>query len=200
MTEIDLKVIVEALQSPWQEYAYWWSQIALTAIAAVTGWAAWGQLKSIRQSRDETAHIARATFLLELDRRWDSERLIKARLLLTQMRERASKEVATEYPTQNDGIRAAQISKKMSDHLTKLHTEGSEDYQTIMSICGFFETAGLMVKNNHITKVEIDALFRGPIEAVNLCFRPHIVHRQNEIGVPGGLYEHALYLCDELSK
>jgi hypothetical protein len=194
------EALIKAMATPWQEHVYWWSQVVLTAIAFGSALVGLIQLRGIRLSRVAAVHIARATFLLELDRRWDSETMTAARLFLTTIREAAAKEVAEKFPTQNDGVKERHIAELVYAKLNELHTTESPDYQKLLSICGFFETAGLMVKLGHVSTEEIMGLFRGPITVVDRCFRSHIQHRQNETGVPDGLFEHALYLCDQLPK
>jgi hypothetical protein len=39
-------------------------------------------------------------------------------------------------------------------------------------------------------------LFAGPIVQIDMAFRGHIEDRSKEMGVPSGMYEHALFLCD----
>jgi hypothetical protein len=63
-----------------------------------------------------------------------------------------------------------------------------------MSICGFFETAGLMVKRGYVPAEDLINLFGGPLGIVSTCYRAHIQERQKETGVLAGLYEHALEL------
>ena len=81
-----------------------------------------------------------------------------------------------------------------------MRTQDLENYSVIMRICGFFETVGVMVGQGYIPIEEIDRLFRGPILAMDTCFRDHISQRQNETGVPPGLYEHALSLADQIDQ
>jgi hypothetical protein len=62
-----------------------------------------------------------------------------------------------------------------------------EDYLKLMSLCGFFETVGTMVKLEYIDKSAILNIYEGAIMSVGNCFREHIDQRQKEYGMPEGV-------------
>jgi hypothetical protein len=162
------------------EYWYWISQIALTIVAAVTGFVAWQQLRALRRSGDDTLHVARANFLLELDRRWDSPEIVSARQLLDQTLHEVKMQVTADHPLSNDGDKQAKIGREFKLRLEALRAAKDDKYVNLMRLCGFLETAGLMVKKGYMPCDEIFGLFKGAISALDLCFREHIVARQKD--------------------
>jgi hypothetical protein len=51
-----------------------------------------------------------------------------------------------------------------------------------------------MVKRYYIAADDVLDLLKQPIIAVERCFKGHIEERAKEMGMPNGLFEHALYL------
>lgn len=199
INQTQLKLLVEALDPSWVGYLYWWSQILLTAIAAASAYFAYGQLKNIAASRGDAVHIARATFLLELDRRWDGTEMVAARKLLSKTLGEAKETVSRANHLANDGERERLVGIEFSRTLAALRSTDTDAYQALMSICGFFETAGLMVKRGYVPADDLISLFGGPLATAGTCYRSHIQDRQNETGVLAGLYEHALDLAAKVS-
>lgn len=177
--------------------------LATVALAFITGGAAWlakGQLQSIRTSREDTLQIARATFLLELDRRWDSPEMTDARTMFVSKRDAVKASTSVAAPLASDDEKQRMVSEAFKSELANMRKDTAADYLKIMRMVAFFETAGLMVDRKYIPADEIILLFKGPITEINVCFRAHIEQRQKEMGVPTGLYEHALNLASRLEK
>lgn len=185
-----------ASQPHWLEIWYWISQIALTVVA--TGTAIFGgiQLWFIRENHKHTLEQARATFLFELDSRWDSQMMIEARKEFGDLYRSVSKSVADAHPHLDEQKRKEKATEEYSRILFDALRNDIDKYLIYMRMCSFFETAGMMVKKGYIAQDSIIGLFYGPLVHLDHVFRVHINQRSNEQGTPTGLYEHALYISD----
>lgn len=143
---------------------------------------------------------SKATFLLEVDRRWDSQEMVNSRSLIRTVRDDLMKLVASKYSQLDDAHKAEKLGDEFAKALAEMRKNDPNNYVLMLRYCGFFETVGVMVQREYIPLDDIDALFRGPILAVDTCLRSHISQRQNETGVPKGLFEHALFLADEIKQ
>lgn len=180
----------------WLEVAYWWSQIAIAFIAAGAAIFAGFQVRAMNTARAEQLRILNATLLMELDKRWDSGEMQRARRAFQDTFEQVNGVVASNHPNLRDTEKDQKIREEWTKTLGEMRKSAKPTYARLMIICGFFETVGLMVKREYISIDDALDLFAGPIINVGRCFRGHIKDREKEMGVPSGLYEHALELCD----
>lgn len=181
------------MEHPWTEYIFWWSQICLFVVATIGVIIAFVQLSTI-------ASHAKATFLLELDRRFEGPELQAARRTMHQMREHSATLASQQHPQGGDAQRLSFMRQRCTQTIEEMRRQDPRGYSRLMRVLGFFETVGVMVKRNYIALDEIDRLFRGPILDIDMFFRDHIEQRGRETGVPDGLYEHALYLVSEVRR
>jgi hypothetical protein len=181
------------------EILYWISQIVLVLIAAVGAWFAYHQLKALNSSRDQQLNITRATFLLELDKRWESADMQEARDLFVTISGAISKDVEARNPGIAPETKQDLIAEQWKRTLADLLKTDTKKYMKLFYICGLFETIGKLVKNKYLSLEDISDLFSGPIEQIGRRFGPHISDREKE-GMRKGLYEHALYLYDEIIR
>ncbi|MCP1336406.1 DUF4760 domain-containing protein [Futiania mangrovi] len=177
-----------------------WAQLAVAALAVLAAFIAWRELREIRHAREQSLNIARADFLLELDGRWEAPDMREARELFAQINEEIRGEVAAQALHGNDSARQARMCTAWLERLRKLRTSDAKSYNTLMRLCNFFETVGVMVARGYVSERDLDALLRGPILHVGATFRGHIQEREKETGVVAGLYEHALKLSDRISR
>ena len=182
------------------EIVYWLSQIGLFGVVSITAVFARDQLRSLKQSRIDALHIAHAEFLLALDTRWDGAEMTACRSAIIKLRDSIHDEVAKGHPQAADARRNNIAGEKFSEKLQEIREQKFEEYQVLMRICGFFETAGLMVKRGYVKSDDIVSLFKGPILVIDTCYRKNIDLRSQETGVPNGMYEHALFLCEQANK
>jgi hypothetical protein len=173
-------------------------QIGLFLASIAAALFAYFSLRELRNEQRQHLQIAKASFLMEIDLRWDSEEIRKARRMYFAIGEDIKKIIAEENLVANDSIRQQKYREKWREALSQNRKADLDNYITLMALCGFFETVGLMVSRDYVKLDEIDALLRGPILGIDDCFRDHIKDRCNEMGVPNGLYEHALKLCDSV--
>lgn len=183
------------------EDAYHLSQIVLTAIAGLTLWLAYVQLSGIKRAREDDLRISRATFMLELDRRWEEEIMHQARQLVRSMIDGAKIQAGSDEPLKDDVSQERRQRALLAQSLNNIRhdpaPEAQSDYGALMSYCGFFETAAMMAKKGYVLEDDVTSLFRGPIIDIDLLMRVHIEERQNEKGVPPGMFEDTLWLCDQ---
>lgn len=177
----------------WLEVCYWLSQMALPFIAALGVWLAVYQLRAIKKQ-------AKATFLLELDRRFEDDQMSEARQLLHDNLTQIKARVGERHNIANDKERMGRVRLEFAELLKTWQKAEYERYSKIMRFVSFFETVGVMVEQKYVDMDAIDGLLRGPIAHVDLCFRLHIQERQNETGMPDGLYKHALGLADKICR
>jgi hypothetical protein len=156
------------------------------------------QLKLGRTAREDAVKISKAQFLLELDRRWEAESICSARQALARNLEEIKKQIGIDHPMLNDGAKTDRIRSRFAVKLSEMRKANDPDYALLLSLCGFFETAGLMVELDYISLDAIKELFEGPIVDIDLCMREHIDERSKETGVPDGFFAHALSLCDRV--
>lgn len=174
------------------------SQVLLLAIAIGALIYAKGQVQAARHSNEQSLDIGWATLLLELDARWEGQALLDSRKIVTEIKEELTEKIGQDHPRLDDVHKAEKLGQEFGKRLAETRSGDLGKYLLIMRFCGFFETVGLMVDRGYMPLTEMDRLFRGPILTVDACFRTHISARQNETGVPVGLYEHALSLADRV--
>lgn len=191
-----LKEVIVVTEHGPLEYASWVAQVLVTVIAIAAAIVAWRQLGEMADYRKQRLRIANATLLLELDHRFDSKELAEARELFMQTGEEISTVVSGKHPLANEEEKVARMIADWTEQLATFRKDGKDKYSQLLRIGGFFETVGMMVKREYVSPQDALGLFRGPILMFGRYFKPHIDTRQNEAGVPKGLFEHALYLYD----
>jgi hypothetical protein len=175
------------------EIWYWRFQIILVLIIATTAVFGGCQLFMLQNQ-------SRAQFLLELDRRFEDIEMRECRAEIEKLNREMNDEIngAHAYLTDNakiDKIRALSVEK-----IRDFRVNDRDRFTKLMRLANFFETVGLTVKQKYVSLDDIDRLFRGPILHVDKFLRGFINEWQNEMGMPNGLYEHALFLADEIAK
>jgi hypothetical protein len=188
------------IHHPWQEVASWWSQIIVAIVVFATAIFTAIQVRMLADAQRQEYKLARAQFLLELDKKWDSTEMWEARTVFTQMVADTTSLVGRQNPMAREEERHTECQRVFAETLATMRTNNYRDYRMLLRMCGFFETAGLMVKKRYASPNDIMALFRGPIIEIDMCFRKHIDDRAREMGVPNGLFENALFLCDLAKK
>lgn len=171
---------------PW-EYASWAAQVVIAVTAIAGAIFAGRQLQAVRR-------VSQATLLLELDSRFDSIEIREARELFSKMSDDIQTMISNENPQMNDEAKLNLCGERWRDLLSSLRTEDEAAYIKLIGFLGFFETMGMMVQKDYISQEDVFDLFKGPIADAHQCFRLHIEQRQKELGVPNGLFEHALRL------
>lgn len=176
------------------------AQIFLSLLALVALVYAKRQVEAALDAGMQERHISQASFLLELDTKWDSHSMEETKDVIMEEHEKIMAEIGGAFPTENDGAKMKRYQDRFTERLRELRTTDQDRYRTAKRMCNFFETVGLMVSLGYIDIELIDELFHGPIIQFDRTFRGHIAELQKETGVPNGLYEHALNLAVVVSR
>lgn len=184
----------------WLQAIYWLSQIGLLFVAISALFFAYHEVSEARTNNRENSLQAKASFLMTLDGRWDSQEMIEARHLFYHRKELVENLVAENHRRLDNEARKSRIQTEFNNQLQEMRENQTEQYTKLLRFCAFFETVGLMVKQGYVDIDEISSLFKGPILDIDRFFRPHIAERQQELGVPSGLFEHALNLVDSVKR
>jgi len=163
----------------WLENLYWAGGFILAVIAVFA-------------LRTRAKH-AKASFLLELDSRWDN--LFAARNWVAAIRLQIMQEIGEKSPLLDEKQRKERARDAFTNKLDKLHAETNEKYRHVLELSGFFETVGLMVIKGYVKLGDVVALLKGPILNFEVDFSGHIANRQKEMHMPTGLFENALALA-----
>jgi hypothetical protein len=182
----------EAGKPEFWEQASWIATVIACAVAVLAALFAGGQLVDVRRA-------SQATLLLELDARFDSEELRDAREVFAKFREDINKAISTLNPSSNDVHKEHLVREEWKKILAEMRTQDQDNYIKLIGYIGFFETVGLMVQRRYISKKDVFSLFKGPLIDLGRSFRLHIEERSNEMGVPAGMFEHALSLSRSAS-
>ena len=162
----------------WLEVFYWGTGALLAVMALI----------AFRQRVSQ----ARATFLLQLFERWES--LSEPRKKMHAKYEAIKKDFFKEQAEFQDQQVLENLRVECKIHVDRMRTKNKPLYDQLIQSLGFFEVAGVMVRNHYIPLRIIIQLYKGPIYAVDVMFRLHIEEWQNRKGVPPGLFENLLYL------
>lgn len=184
----------------WLQVAAWIATIIFASTAVVAALIARNHWKELRNANLATVKQAKANFLLELDHRFESYEMTKARDLLNDYCDSIMREVTAKHNLLDEANRTVKFQEAFADKLNELRREDRKNYTALMRFCGFFETVGLMVKLGYVELGDIVSLFKGPVLDIDRCYRKHIKSRQKETGVPEGFYENALFLVDRVKN
>lgn len=175
------------------ETAAWIAQVVIALTAVIGAIFAGRQLRAVRR-------VSQANLLLELDSRFDSAEMRSARELFSKMTDDIQTIVSGQNPQMNDAAKLSLCAEEWRDTLASLRTSDEGAYIQLIGFLGFFETMGMMVHKQYISEEDVFDLFKGPIVDTHQCFRLHIEQRQKEMGVPNGMFEHALRLGENADK
>jgi hypothetical protein len=177
-----------------------WATIFVAVVATVSLVYAAVQAHHVRIANEQSSKQARATFLLELDARFEGDDLSEARKLYNTTLDSLDKEIAAKNHRLDGPARHEKLAEAMADCLNEWQASSPKSYGRMRQYLGFFETVGLMVRQKYIKIDDVDFLFRGPILDLNKGLQQHIDWRQQKEDVPNGMYENALYLLKEVQK
>jgi hypothetical protein len=179
----------------WLEIASWICQIILTFLAIAAAIFTYIQIQQIREDSAQQLKISHANLLMDIDHRWDHE-MKEARNTLALIADDIQRWVKSRHPGLEGADLNTEIQSEWRRTLNGMRRRGSPAYLDAISICGFFETVGLMVRKNYVSADDVVELLGVSILNLDFYLRPHIEERAKEEGVPEGFFEHALHLCD----
>jgi len=162
----------------WFEVFYWGTGALIAVIALV----------ALRQRVSQ----ARANFLLQLFERWES--LSEPRKKMNAKYDAIKKDFFKEQAEFQDQQVLKDLREECKLHVDRMRTKNKPLYDQLIQYIGFFEAAGVMVRNRYIPLGIIIQLYKGPIFDVDVMFQLHIKEWQKRKGVPPGLFRNLLYL------
>ena len=115
------------------------------------------------QIRQQTRQ-AKASFLFNLDTMWESAEFAAARADFFTLRREIEKQVEDdneEKPAQQVQLILDEV---FSQKLHKMRDKDTKRYLRLLKLCGFFETAGLLVRLDYVSAEDIIGLYGGSIE------------------------------------
>lgn len=160
----------------------------LARIAAVGLFlAAFLAVLAARKQITATISQNRASIMLQLDSRWESDEMIGSRTLMFKIWSEVRKD---EVPENYDGA-----FKRRLD--TMQNAEDPTPYREMLRLAGFFETAGWMVDKEYVTFEDFENLFGDSLKMFGSVCETHLRGRQKKENKPR-YYEHALSLIREV--
>jgi hypothetical protein len=184
------------------EVTYFIAQTIVAVVVFVAALYARQQVEEGRSARLAALHQSRATFLLELDRRWDSAEVSRSIQSFREIRNEALDEIVKNDPQIDMGLALEKVQLEFPETLKRLRADkNTKDlYAELMIFPGLLETIGVMAQQDYINIDDIANLFEWSITDFNRYFRVHIQERQMEPGVPERFLQNALNLAEQVEK
>jgi hypothetical protein len=170
----------------------------LLQAAAWVATAAGALLAAVQLRRQ--ARQARATFLLELFRQWQT--MIKPRTAFAAFRIACEKDLLTLHAKLSDTERLSKLREVAREKLGRMEEDPTQtdEYLNLLELVGFFDHVGLMVRRGYLPFKDVDGLLHGPIIVVDIHCRGHTDDLKKRSGVPPGLYQDFAYLADRAAR
>lgn len=137
-------------------------------------------LREIKNANEESAKFARANFLLQLNNVFQSETIIQARAEFKALRDMLEKEIKERQDyDKKTGKEIEDLRKQyFSDHLYKLRNHENDGekkkYIGLLNLCGFYETAAVLIENKCIGLDELVNLYGGAVVELHEWMEKHI--------------------------
>lgn len=165
------------------------------------------QLAAMQQSNEKQERSAynqelqtRASVLLTLDQRWESEPLLSSRAALFVLEEEVLQKAAAQWPSRSIAALRRLSAPSFASRLEDLEQQDPAKYFRLFQICGFFETVGYVARANYITLTDVYELFSVSINATAVVFRLYIQDLLDIRGADPALYSNLRWLISEVEK
>lgn len=168
-----------------------WAQVSLVPILLVSATAAIVQLR-------KNALQARATFLLELETKWD--RIEGSRKRARVIEDAVRKDVFSRHSNKKDSEQEKLLREAYADYLRDLKASEPESFTELSEYWGFHETLGLMVRKGYVPFKDAYLLYKGPLIEIDRACSRFVDEWQKEAHIPPGLYENMLYLARRATR
>jgi hypothetical protein len=153
---------------------------ALTAAAAIYALIfARRQIFAAQAGIRATVMGTKATMIYDLDRRWEGE-MLGVRAKWTAMRDHITEVVEKKYGNRPLPERHAKMGEECSVYLHDLRSSAPLEYNSIISVIGFFETVGYSVDRNFLSADEIIDLYGESIREFDRLCWDHMQKRIDE--------------------
>lgn len=146
------------------------------------------------QIRQQTRQ-AKASFLFSLDTMWESNEFAVARADFFTLRRDTEKQVERDNKEKPAQQVETLLAEEFSQKLYEMRDADTERYLRLLKLCGFFETAGLLVRQDYVSAYDIIGLYGGSIQRLFEVMDTHLQKRREEPGMPKGYFEHFRYLA-----
>lgn len=146
------------------------------------------------KANELAANTAKAQFIFELDKRWEGSDMADARKEFTKKYEEIHTSICSNQPKLGSAAHLANMQKPFADYLSQAKKDDIENYSNIMKIMGFFETAGMLIKQNYIPLEDILELYTGSLLQAKHAFSLHVTELAQEKGGIAGIYENCVWL------
>lgn len=182
------------------------TNIVLALIAGVGLWAAWHQLRTMRQDSQIQIGISkqqelgtRAAVLLSLDERFSSESMQEAISEMTLLIDRINKEADRRWAPLALKERRAKSIELYPEELERMRKDiPSSAYTKLIRICTFFDTVGYVTYSEYVPLEDILRLFGPAIDDASRIFRAHILKLKDDYNE--AMYENFLWLINNSKK
>jgi hypothetical protein len=184
------------------EVTYFVAQTAIAVVVLAAAVYAREQVAEGRNARFAALKQSRATFLLELDRRWDSPEISKSIRLFRTLRDEELGKIFKSDPHADVDLALQKVKAEFPNKLQQLRDNEKTKslYDDLMVFPGLLETIGVMAKQDYINLDDITNLFEWSIIDFYHYFRAHIQKRQTEPGVPQRFLQNALNLAEQVEQ
>ncbi len=170
------------------EFSSWIATVVLAAVAVCALEFAKGQTNAAEKA-------AKGVFIIDIDKRWESEDMMSTRAEWRRFREEIAKHVADNFAELSDRDKQNKQSEVAAAALHRMHLEDTDRYVHISKLLGFFETTGYTISKGYLHSDDVSDLYGEAIlDFDRLCWS-HIEKRREDqtkrTGVPTKLWEHA---------
>lgn len=174
---------------------YYLSQIALTGIVAVSAAFALIQLRLLKRQ-------SQATFLMELDHRWEGSDMADARVTVLDFKKDVERAIEADWKHLTQEEKRRKYEDLFEELLKKLHKEDTKHYLEFARAWGFFETLGYLTKKRYFKAEAVATLFGFSIQQFEDMSKRHILWRDadecRKTGKAPHLYENFLEMAREV--
>ena len=168
---------------------------------------AWWQVRAMGESNRKLAESAvsqerqaRASILLSLDERWESETVTTAIAELQALISEVENNLAARHPETNLADLRRRSAPIYLAKLQEMERREPKRYLRIFRVCAFFETVGYVVKAGYLTLDDVFELFSVSVSATAMVFRPYIEEVVRQEGASPMLYSNYRWLIAEIEK
>ena len=151
---------------------------------------AWRQLRTM-------ADQMRATNLMALDDRWESDSFKPVRDEMQKLTREVSDAIAQNRKSATATERLSQSWEMYAERLYQLQRlQEPTQYELLLRVCGFFETVGYTANRKYLDVEDVIDLFGGSIRTASQIFESHIRKLQETPGLELQ-YFYCLWLFDQ---
>lgn len=188
----------------WLEVVAWVATIILSGTAIWAALFAKGQVEAARdqaraalEANQQSVRLAKAAFLFELDRMYESTEFANARAEFFHLHEKIKEQIKSSHQHQTEEAKDNALREEISRRLYVMRSDDKEPYLKFLKLCGFFETVGLLERQGYVSLNDIVGLYGGSIDRLERALRAHIKNRAEEPDMPEGYMEHFLSLAQK---